>query len=276
MGNKVSTFRSVLSEAGLAYFVLFSVRWLLLRLLSTLRDRGRLSGRLREGALVPLERVLVRMERAKSITAPWAASASRFTPTDNRMWWNSHDWCALGEEWTPSVEWKRSVLDRFMVPYIPAGGAVLEIGPGAGRWTEVLARIATTLYVLDVAERPLSICKQRFREKANIEYLLGDGRTIAIPDGTLDGVWSYDVFVHVNPSDAATYFSEIRRVLRPGSYAVIHHPGRITTSERQREHRSDLTDRMVARLAALNGLDVVLQTTELVNVGDVLTVLRKS
>lgn len=202
-------------------------------------------------------------------------SGKRFSAEDNRTWWNTHDWSALGEEWTPNPEWKSAVIERFLLPHVPLGGAALEIGPGGGRWTEVLRKRADRLYVLDVAERPLTVCRERFSGASNIEYMLGDGRTVALPDASLDAIWSYDVFVHVNPNDARSYFGEFARLLRPGAHAVIHHPGHTSASERQKAHRSDLTDRMILDFAANAGLEVVLQTTDLVNVGDALTVVRK-
>lgn len=106
--------------------------------------------------------------------------------------------------------------------------------------------------------------------------MLGSGHGIDLPRNTLDGIWSYDVFVHINPVDARGYLREFQRVLRPGAYAIIHHPGHTSTTQRSRDHRSDLTDAMIDRFAQENDLEVVLQTTELVNVGDVLTVLRKA
>ena len=57
----------------------------------------------------------------------------------NREWWDRYDWSGGGEEWTASAEWKQALIDDVLLPLIPAGAAVLEIGPGAGRWSEVLA-----------------------------------------------------------------------------------------------------------------------------------------
>ena len=47
------------------------------------------------------------------------------------------------------------------------------------------------------------------------------------------------------------------------------------SADRARRHRFDLTDTMILEFAAAGQLDVVLQTSELVNDGDKLTVLRK-
>ena len=52
----------------------------------------------------------------------------------NKAIWEAWDWDAAGEEWTPSEAWKTSVIQCILERYIPTGSAVLEIGPGGGRW----------------------------------------------------------------------------------------------------------------------------------------------
>ena len=63
---------------------------------------------------------------------------------ENRDRWERWDWTSLGEEWSASPEWKQGLVDDVLLPNIPPGGTVLEIGPGGGRWSEVLAAAPTT------------------------------------------------------------------------------------------------------------------------------------
>jgi 2-polyprenyl-3-methyl-5-hydroxy-6-metoxy-1,4-benzoquinol methylase len=219
---------------------------------------------------------LVRIEQSKCVVEPWTISARRFTVAENKFISNNLDWSRHGEEWTPSADWKEEVIREWMLPHFPQGGTFVEIGPGGGRWTETLQRLADHLVVVDIGEMALSVCRKRFADYDNIEYLLGDGRTIAVPDSFADAIWSYDVFVHISPLDVRAYFREIQRVLRPGGYAVIHHAGPPIPGVCLRKGwRSDLTDQLVLRFAEENGLEVVNQTTRLVNPGDVLTIVRK-
>ena len=60
-------------------------------------------------------------------------------PEVNKERWGGWDWSRHGEEWTVSAEWKQALIADVLFPTIPEGGTVLEIGPGAGRWTEVLS-----------------------------------------------------------------------------------------------------------------------------------------
>lgn len=95
-------------------------------------------------------------------------------------------------------------------------------------------------------------------------------------DGIVDAIWSYDVFVHINPIDARSYFCELRRVLKPGGRAVIHHPGPPPPGAQERPGtRSDLTDQMVLNFGRENDLELLAQTREFVNVGDVLSIFWK-
>jgi len=219
--------RIVLRRGSALYGALYATRWLVARLLDG------------------IDRRLVSIEQRRRIVEPWTISARRFTAGDNKRLWNEHDWSRLGEEWTKDASWKSRVVSELLVPHVREGSTVLEIGPGGGRWTEFLIRRAKRLIVLDVAERALDLCRERFPD-SNLELLLGDGRTIALPEASVDAIWSYDVFVHVNPLDARSYFAEFNRILKPGGRAVIHHPGppvpRVT---RRPGWRSDLTDDLV-------------------------------
>ena len=221
-----------------------------------------------------LDERLASIERKKQLVEPWTISARRFTAVDQRKLYNAYNWSSKGEEWTVSAEWKQGLIDEFLIPNVPEGGVVVEIGPGGGRWTEILQRRAGRLFVTDVSDQALANCRERFRECSNIEYLLGDGRSVTVPSSTVDAIWSYDVFVHINPLDARSYFREFARILRPGSLAVIHHPG----SVRHNPSRSDLTDAMVRDFCAEAGLDIMLQTSKFAlgtNQGDVLSLVQK-
>lgn len=281
MNSRAHRLWSIGRAGGLRYFALYARRRLLCAALARSDSRiarspvARARSLALRGRIARIEATLVDIERARSIVRPWAMTTSRFTADENRTWWNNHDWSAFGEEWTPSSTWKAAICERFLTPYVPEGGTVLEIGPGGGRWTEVLRNRAAKVFVLEVSERALAVCRKRFVGCENIQYMLGDGRSVALPNASLDAIWSYDVFVHVNPVDAHSYFSEFGRLLRPGAHAVVHHPGHGSASERKQEHRSDLTDAMVVRFANESGLEVVFQTTELVNRGDALTVVRR-
>jgi SAM-dependent methyltransferase len=207
-------------------------------------------------------------------------------PTDHRRYWSTYDWSGLGEEWNASPGWKRSLIEDVLVRWIPADVAVLEIGPGAGRWSVALSERAPRLVLVDVSERPLELCRERFAGCERIQYVLSSGNDLpGVEDRSVDAVWSFDVFVHVAPTDQAGYLTEIARVLVPGGLAVIHHAdGRNRGHQPSRAGwRSPMSRDLFAALAAERGLQVEHQFDswgpdgryDLSAYGDAITVCRR-
>ena len=171
-----------------------------------------------------LEDTLLEIEGARGVLGPAHRAWRDNSAEENRRQWNQWDWSLLGEEWTASEAWKQALVDEVLLPTIPAGGTVLEIGPGGGRWSVVLAPRAERLILVDVAQRPLELVRERLAGAGNVDYVLTDGSALTgVADAVVDAVWSFDVFVHVAPADQAAYLGEIARVLRPGGVAAIHH-----------------------------------------------------
>ena len=176
------------------------------------------------------------------------------TRRENRLGWNAYDWTGGGEEWNRSSRWRQSLIDDLMLPNLPDDAVALEIGPGAGRWTAALQAASRRLILADISERALAICRDRFADCENVRYCLTDGTTIPdVADSTLDFVWSYDVFVHVAPSDQQSYLTELARTMRPGARGVIHHSG---SAGWRGGWRSAMTAEIFARLVRDNGMTV--------------------
>lgn len=100
---------------------------------------------------------------------------------------------------------------------------VVEIGCGVGRITRELANRCAIVDALDVSESMLDLARQHNAEMANVQWLLGDGSSLAgIADSSADVCFSHVVFQHI-PYPAITYgyVSEMGRVLRGGGWAVF-------------------------------------------------------
>jgi ubiquinone/menaquinone biosynthesis C-methylase UbiE len=205
----------------------------------------------------------------------------------NRSRWSDWDWSARGEEWNASGEWKHALIEDVLKRWIPVGVTVLEIGPGAGRFTEALAPRAARLILVDVSARPLDLCRQRFADANNISYVLSSSGTDlpTVADRSVDAIWSFDVFVHIAPRDQAAYLAEVARVLAPGGVAVIHHAdGRNRgVSPSRNGWRAPMSRKLFAALATQRNLDVESQLDswgpdgryDLSGHGDAITVLRQ-
>jgi ubiquinone/menaquinone biosynthesis C-methylase UbiE len=207
-------------------------------------------------------------------------------PTDHRRYWSAYDWRDRGEEWNASFDWKRGLIEDVLAKWVPEGAAVLEIGPGAGRWSEALRERASRLVLVDVSERPLELCRERFAGDAKIRYARSSGSDLpGVADGSIDAIWSFDVFVHLAPCDQARYLGEIARVLTLGGSAVMHHAGgwnRGKLPSRQ-GWRAPMTRQLFAALATERGLRVERQFDswgpdgcyDLSGYGDAITVCRR-
>lgn len=100
---------------------------------------------------------------------------------------------------------------------------VVEIGCGVGRMTRALAARAANVQALDVSERMLALAREHNPGLANVDWILGDGRSlVGIPDASADACISIVVFQHIpDPEITLGYVREIGRVLRPGGWAAF-------------------------------------------------------
>ncbi len=149
------------------------------------------------------------------------------TLKENREQWTRYDWSEGGDEWssvwggTDSL-WYATLLPRLH-GLIPAGH-ILEIAPGFGRCTQYLVPHCERLTLLDLTERCIEACRERFREHHHVSYHINDGRSLdAVEDNSVDLVFSWDSLVHVEQDVMRAYISQLGRKLRPGGAGFIHH-----------------------------------------------------
>ena len=148
-----------------------------------------------------------------------------------KHWGNLHKWEKNGDEFSEFAteenqdytEWKSALVAEVMMPSMHAGQNILEIGAGRGRWSAILAPIAAKLHLTDLCESNINFLKKRFSTHSNIEYICTDSKLHGIPDSSVDFIWSFDVFVHVELSDIQPYAPELRRVLKQGGSCILHH-----------------------------------------------------
>lgn len=249
-------------------------------------DRLRAARRSVRGLRHRIEDGILALEQRRGVLGPAHRVWRGNDHETNRKRWTEWDWSRRGEEWNASPEWKQALIDDVLLPTIPPGGTVMEIGPGGGRWTEVLHPRADRLVLVDVTETTLELCRGRLGDPSGVRYVLSPGAALpGVGDESVDSVWSFDVFVHVAPADQAGYLAEIARVLRPGGVAAIHHAdGRNRGILPSRQGwRAPMSTTLFAALARDRGLEVERVITswsggrhDLSAFGDAITVLRAS
>jgi SAM-dependent methyltransferase len=179
------------------------------------------------------------------------------TVANNLALWSRYDWSACGEEWMRDPDCRDGIVEDLLRPYIPAGSRILEIGPGAGRWTEYLIPLASRLVLVDLTPECIRICRQRFSEHENIEFFVNNGRDLSCAaSNSVDRIWSFDVFVHIQRADVAQYLAEFRRILISGGMAIIHHSAK---GETETLWRSDMTAEWMIQACREVGLSVMEQ-----------------
>jgi 2-polyprenyl-3-methyl-5-hydroxy-6-metoxy-1,4-benzoquinol methylase len=150
------------------------------------------------------------------------------TIEENQQTWDqSYEWSKQGDEWSSSwgsakAQWFESILPRVNA-FLPAG-TILEIAPGFGRWTNYLKNACDRLIVVDLSEKCIKSCQQRFISDSHIEYHVNDGKSLAmIPDNSIDFVFSFDSMVHAEADVLETYLAQIATKLTPNGVGFIHH-----------------------------------------------------
>ena len=83
------------------------------------------------------------------------------------------------------------------------------------------------VYAVDVSEEMLKSARLSVGNKPNVTLLLNDGASLGpLADSTIDFAFSFIVFQHI-PSELVieSYFSEVFRVLKPGSIFKVQVSG---------------------------------------------------
>lgn len=222
------------------------------------------------------------------------------------VWDRDYKWSLDGDEWTefslacgaPYETWKDSLARTFLIPYLKETSVVVEIGPGHGRWTVMIPpRIQKgTLYLVDISRSCIEYCRKRLGDyppnphdaamvrgtkNPNIQYRVTGGRDLQFcVSSSVDFVFAFDTFVHVEESEVRPYVKEFFRVLKPQGMGVIHHVGNPTPEQRQNGARSQVSGRQFGDILRDAGFFVIRQTDEwaggnLKLTGDVISIFVK-
>ena len=146
----------------------------------------------------------------------------------NRDTWEAASvWLDAGDDWSwewggPEAQWFGCLYPRI-ARFLPASH-VLEIAPGFGRWTQFLLPHCDALMGVDLSERCVAACRERFAANSRATFSTNDGRSLPmVPDGWADLVFSFDSLVHVEADVMAGYLKELRSKLSEHGVAVLHH-----------------------------------------------------
>jgi SAM-dependent methyltransferase len=122
-----------------------------------------------------------------------------------------HLYCA-SSHWARRAEHK---LMPWALDGVDLGDDVLEVGPGLGATTRVLARRPGRLSVIELEQRSAQRLRSEFAP--GVDVLQGDATAMALPDGRFSGVACFTMLHHLPSAELQDrLLVEACRVLRPG------------------------------------------------------------
>ena len=104
---------------------------------------------------------------------------------------------------------------------LPAEGRVLDVGCADGVFTEVIADATGAAEVIgvDVLESSVAWAAEHWRHRPEMRFVGCDAHELPFPDAAFDAVTCMEMLEHV--FDVPRALGEMRRVLRPGGYALL-------------------------------------------------------
>lgn len=150
------------------------------------------------------------------------------TVSDNLKLWNQqYEWPDGGEEWSAQFGGTEALWWFVVYPrihrFLPAS-SILEIAPGGGRWTQFLIQQSRSFIAVDISEKCVERCKTRFAREAQASFHVNDGCSLAaVPDNSIDFVFSFDSLVHVEKDVIEGYLVQLALKLKPDGVGFFHH-----------------------------------------------------
>jgi SAM-dependent methyltransferase len=117
---------------------------------------------------------------------------------------------------------ERVVVDRWFAALGPTA-SVLDVGCGAGAWTELFARHYGRVVGVDASAGMLATAHQRLAGRGNVELVLGDALTVAI-EGEFQGVLLGGLLMYLDRADAVALLVRLGQ-LAPRGRIILRESG---------------------------------------------------
>lgn len=145
-------------------------------------------------------------------------------------WWDENNPLnVLNGSITPArFGYFRDVLRRL--GYDPSGCQLLDIGCGGGFLAEEFARLGCQVTGVDPSTISIKTAQRHAaQEGLDIEYVVGVGEQLPLPDSEFDIAYCCDVLEHVSDLDRVA--SETARVIKPGGIFLFDTVNRTLASK---------------------------------------------
>jgi SAM-dependent methyltransferase len=99
-------------------------------------------------------------------------------------------------------------------------GRVLDVGCGAGTWSEIFAKRYKTVIGIEQSSLMLKAAKERTAHLANVKILEGDGRH-NLPEGPFDMIFLGGLCMYLNDDDVVALLKALKKRLSKGGAIIL-------------------------------------------------------
>lgn len=101
---------------------------------------------------------------------------------------------------------------------------VIELACGRGRHVKQYLNRATDITLVDILQKNIDYCKNRFGKNNKINYYKNNGYNLSeLPSNSYTALFCYDAMVHFELLDINSYLVDIQRVIKKGGKILLHH-----------------------------------------------------
>jgi SAM-dependent methyltransferase len=147
---------------------------------------------------------------------------------------------------------------NFPVAVPSLGADILEVGSGVGWIMQAMngylsdcGRAPKRIIGLDIAPNMSAKARQRLGEQPPYQYMIYDGITVPLSNASLDLIYSVACLQHIPRPYVFNLFFEIRRLLRPNGFAVLHFlsTDHLLAQERMQPWRAEISNQLTGQEA---------------------------
>ena len=197
----------------------------------------------------------------------------------NRLFmWTKNNQGYYGEQWgdPEKVEKLFFVIEKYISPYINPESVVLEIGPGGGRFTRYLLD-AKKIILVDICSEFFPYLSARFKDSScKFQFYQTKGYELdSIESDSIDFLFSFDAFVHIEPKGIYKYLKSIQRILKKGSVSVIHYADKTKPGGMKRAVFSDMTPSKMERFVRDFNFKILEHNKDLMSHSSIIVLQKK-